>query len=172
MNENKKSPAMQLYELAMWYKGYQQGKSWMRHRHAEKDIVTYAVKYGLQFFKDDFEKLPAPAERNYAIACGAEREFENRSAALAMEKYWNRKPFFLRDPDKKTPKRMYVRREFTWFGGMNLCCTSFNDEKKYFTACQYEGNRCHGNKPIKIIKITHDDIKKFHESLKGLSEKN
>lgn len=112
-DEKKKSPAVQLYELAMQYEGYQQGKSNTRYGHAKGEIVTYAIKYGLQFFEDDFKKLPGRGEGNYAIACGSKREFENRSAALAMEKAWNRKPFLLRDPDKKTPERMYTGR---WLG--------------------------------------------------------
>lgn len=171
INENKKSPAVQLYELAMQYEGYQQGKSNLRYSHAKGSIVRYAVEYGLQFFEDDFKELPGCEEGNYAVACGSKREFENRSAALAMEKAWGRKPFLLRDPEKKTPERMYVGRWFLWFGGMNLCCTSFNDANKYFVACQYENNRCYGDKPVKVFKITHDDIKRFHQLLKDLFDK-
>lgn len=165
--ENEISPAVQLYRVAVENKGFQQGRSRLRGIHARDEIVMYAVKYGLQFFEDDFSKLTYPGEGAYAIACGSEREFENRSACLAIEKYLERKPFLLRDPDNKTPTRMYYGRWFKWFGGDYLTCTSFNDKKKYFTACRYKNNRCreYNEHPDRVFKITHEDIKKFHKML-------
>ncbi len=166
-NENEISPAVQLYRLAMEHKGFQQCKSDLRSWHSRIDIVMYAVKYGLQFFEDDFITLPYNHEGVYAIACGSEREFENRSACLAIEKHLGRKPFLLRDPDKKTPTRMYYGRWFTWFSGDDLLCTSFNDKKKYFTACRYKNGRCreYNEHPERVFKITHEDVKKFHKML-------
>jgi len=165
--ENKISPAVQLYRIAVENKGFQQGRSRLRGIHARNEIVMYAIQYGLQFFADDFSELPYPGEHAYSIACGEEREFDNRSACLAIEKCLDRKPFLLRDPDKKTPDRMYYGRWFRWFGGDHLLCTSFNDEKKYFTACKYKNGRSreYSEHPERVFKITHEDIKKFHNML-------
>jgi len=166
-NENGISPAVQLYRVAVQNEGFQQGRSNIRSFHSSQDIVNYAIRYGLRFFIDDFSEIPFGGEGDYAIACGSEREFENRSACLAIEKYLDRKPFLLRDPDKKTPDRMYYGRWFIWFGGDHLLCTSFNDKKKYFTACKYKNGRCrkYGEHPERVFKITHEDIKKFHKML-------
>jgi hypothetical protein len=169
MKDNR-SPAVKLYEMAMYNSGFQMGRSNMRHNHAKQHIIEFCVKFGVQFFEDDFDTLPCLDEGFYAIACGCDREYHNMSACLAMEKAWGRKPFLVREMRNKTPDRMYSGRWFEWIleGKILLLkCTSFNDEKKYFNACQYKNNKCHnyGEKPIKQFKITHKDIKEFHALL-------
>jgi hypothetical protein len=146
----------------------------MRLSHCKQDFITFCIKFGIEFYEDDFSKgLPCPGKGWYALACGKEREFSNKSAVLAMEKYWKRKPFLLREPGNKTPERVYCGRWITWFSGARLLVTSFNDEKKYFLACQYKDNHMYSNfgeTPVKRIKITHADIKEFHKMLDEHSE--
>lgn len=170
--KNEISPAIQMYRMAMSFKGFQQCRSRLRNSHAKNEIVKYCIKFGIQFFIDDFKVLPS-GEEYYALSCGEKREFENRSAALAMESFWNRKPFLLREIDNKTPERIYVGRCFEWSDDgvrkLRLKCTSFNDEKKYFNACEYDDSI--GN-PIRRFKITHEDIKKFHKMLDKINKRN
>lgn len=177
MSEEKEiSPAVQMYQLAMRFEGFQQCKSNLRFMHCRHQIIEYCIKFGIKFFEDDFKsRIPCPGEGWYALACGEKREFENRSAVLAMEKYWNRKPFLLREIRNKTPERVYVGRWFEWLVDgqkLQLLCTSFNDEKKYFNACQYGNNRCRNDNPVKRFKITHEDIKNFHKILDEINKKS
>ena len=166
---NKISPVRRLYDEVMKEEGYQQGKSNIRYSHCKQEFIEFCIKFGIQFFEDDFSsRLPCPDEGWYALACGRDREFHNKSAVLAMEKYWKRKPFLLREPENKTPERIYAGRWIIWFSGARLLVTSFNDEKGYFTACQYKDNKMYseyGESPIKRLKITHEDIKEFHKML-------
>lgn len=128
--------------------------------------LEHAVRYGFRFDADDAQTVGGD-ERIYAIACNSERGFENRSFAQSYEKWIGRKPFLVRDHDSKTPTRMYVGREFRWYGE-RVWCKSFNDDKGYFNAVQYDKHPNNYNpKVTKRFRITHDDIKAYHAHLDG-----
>jgi|GEM_PF-3132137 len=165
--DEKISPAVELYCAALYCVNTQ---STIQRAHAKWGIINYAIDYGVKFFADDFKaRLPVPNEGTYTRACHGSRTYSvgNRSAAMAMENYWGRKPFLVREPGKQTPDRMYVGRDFIWFGGMQLTCTSFDDKKKTFRACQYADNRWRNGNPVKILKITHEDVKRWNDSQKN-----
>ena len=174
MENQKESPATQIIKKIMWEQGHQMGRSNIRVAHCGKDAVRLCVMYGIKFHIDDFSTSLLATEDLYAIACGCQRENYNKSAALSIEKAWDRKPFLLRDPDVKTPTRVYDGRWFKWFGDLYLKCSSFNDEKKYFNAALYKNGRLsrYGERPVKLLKINHEEIRLYHKYLDNkLTEK-
>ena len=186
-----KSPALRLIRLVWENHGQQQGKSNIRDDHAIDAALCLAIRYGLRFEPDDFKKLAdwfkgyaAPIslifgdERHYALACGAERGIENKSAAIAFEHWKKRKPFLIRESRKvKTPTRVYVGFQFDWHYQL-VTCTSFKDDGSALIACTYEQGDVQpgcvtcghgGSERQKIrnrIRITHDAIREYHASIK------
>lgn len=186
MNEEKEeSPALHLIRHVAEHEGFQQGRSNDRRNHAIDGAVTFAIEYGLRFLLDDFLKLATHGtvsysntslirfsgspEMWYSLACGRERGRDNKSAALSMEKWLERKPFLVREsPDVDTPTRVYVGRFFEWYT-KRVTVTSFKDTTGSFIACTYKPkseNACE-RKIDKRYTITHECIRKYHESLKS-----
>ena len=171
----EESPAVRLYKLAMREQGYQMGRCRLRVDHCRQSAVSLCIRYGIQFFVDDFIENDMPVgEGFYAVACGKEREHHNKSAVLAMEKKWGRKPFILREPGNKTGTRVYVGRSFQWLENLRVECRSFNDAKGYFNAIVYEGwvdgmDR-YSNTVVRRFRITHDDIRAYHKYLNAKAE--
>jgi hypothetical protein len=168
----------------IWEQGYQMHRSRLRVDHCAQDVVELCIKYGIQFHLDDFKEMTIGGgyychgfsnEKFYAIACGCDKENYNMSACLAMENYWGRKPFLIREVRfgcvNKTPERVYVGRWFSWSEdgktSILLKCTSFNDKKNYLNACQYKNDQGteYNEKPMRQFKITHKDIREFHALL-------
>lgn len=188
------SPALKLIAHVAEHQGHQHGKSNIRRDHALDAALRLAITYGLEFQPEDFKKLADwydgfaspvalmhPEERHYAMACGRERGINNVSAAIAYEKYMDRKPFLVRQsPEVKTPTRVYVGCQFEWHG-QPVTCTSFKSDGSKLTACTYkdgaEKPACEsggeGGYPIRPQKIdrrffiTHDDIRDYHAALKS-----
>lgn len=174
------SDAVQLIRLGQRHVGRAHRLSHLSVDHADGGLLRYAIRYGVRFFVDDVKTLAkwsAPlsgertvrsSEKDYAVACGEERGLENMSFALSYEAARDRKPFLVRDPGEKTPKRMYVGRQFTWLVDgtrVQLVCTSFNDERGRFAAVDYDPRR--RGAPKKRLSITHEDVKKWHKHLDG-----
>lgn len=171
------SPAVQIVRLVVQHEGTGQGKSWDRTNHASLDAIDLAIKYGIPFAPDDFKVLSkhiyysGAVEMIYALACGSERGRENKSAAIAFEKWTGRKPFLIRqEPNVKSPSRVYVGCEFYWYGE-RVKVTSFKDPKSEdesgsFTACTYKATENEYERKIdRRITITHDMIREYHQAI-------
>lgn len=181
MREKKtESPALHLIRHVAQHEGHQRGRSWDKTNHARAAAMDLAVLYGLEFHEDDGADIADVCsrlsrwERWYAVACGAERGSENRSAQKMIEKYLGRTPFLVRHSpgDKigdRTPARVYVGLEFQWYGE-RVTVTSFQDAAKTFTACTYKPQESQTDAPAKIAKryaITHDAIRDYHAAIKA-----
>lgn len=179
----EKSPALQLIELVYNEQGHQMGRSKERFHAGMRSACQLAIRYGLRFDIDDFKTLGTQqtqsyhntaiylaGESEYTIACGIERGRQNQSACLSFEKWKDRKPFVVREPEEKTGNRVAVGIDFTWYGE-RVSCTSFADDSSYLTACTYKrDDGTAGSKIDRRIKITHDDIREYHATFKLLDE--
>jgi hypothetical protein len=120
----------------------------------------------------DFDKLAQGVycadEWDYALACGignSSREWPNLSAALAYEAWKKRKPFLIREPSEKTPKRICEGRRFSWYG-QAIKCTSIQGD--FLVACTYKPDQTGEYSRAKIakrIKINREQIREYHREL-------
>lgn len=184
MTTKPKSPAVQLIELVYHEQGHQMGRSNERFNAGMRDACQLAIRYGLCFDLDDFETLGAQrtasyyntsiylaGESEYTIACGKERGRQNQSACLSFEKWKNRKPFIVREPEEKTGNRIAVGIDFTWYGE-RTSCTSFADDGSYLIGCTYKRD-INGFTTREVdhrIKITQGDIREYHATFKLIEE--
>lgn len=179
------SPALHLIRHMAEHEGHGRGRSREKRNEAIQWAIRAAIDYGLRFDLEDFKTLAVnphgyrgsalidacgqSIEFYYALACGSERNSENRSAAQAFEHWMGRKPFLIRPrPDAKTPTRVYVGLEFNWYG-YKVKCTSFADDQASFVACLYRvppaDQQYHAKKVHRRFTITRSDIADWHAAI-------
>ena len=147
------SPALTCIQAA--YESMPYGISTERYRHGMWKVLEAAVTSGMRFEPDDFAKMKNPAlwcgrsgndEVLYGLACGADRNTENTSAAIAMEK-WFERPAVLWAEKTKTPERLYVGSKFTWDGRV-VQITSMRDDS--LVACTYTAHSHSGRNRAEV----------------------
>jgi hypothetical protein len=172
------SPGFAFIEFFYRNQGHQMGRSRERFNGGVRECGRVAIRYGLEFHIDDFERLARSQtqsyhdtsiwradEWEYSLACGSERGRFNKSAALSYEKWRGRKPFLVADIGSTTPTRIFVGRDFVW-AGARVKCTSFNDKEGTLVACSYKP-RAEGEYESKIDRrftITHKDLKEAKDA--------
>jgi hypothetical protein len=170
------SPAFQLCQH-MWnhVESGRRGHAWLTVNHAMHQTLTLAVKSGMKFDRDDFEKIHGsfrgwfwfgvPHEHFHSEAI---KNF-NVSAWQFYETWVGRKSFIVDN------RRMHVGMQFIW-KSLNVTCTSFNDEKGYFVAVQHRGwvrrktagkslrREEYDNTPKRLFRIYHADLRAENRS--------
>ena len=170
----EQSPAMAMVETAIRDSYHSRGPSRDQIENVVLAARRMAVMYDFRFDLADGEELAGwhPLEFLYAEACGFSRGCYNQSACLAFEAGLGRKPFLIAGNHEKTPKRVYVDRRFYWYNQV-VTCTSFAKDNKSLIACTYKPSDDHyPTKVARRVRITHDDIRKYHAELKQFQAKN
>jgi hypothetical protein len=176
MENEQKSDAYQVVKLI--YRGGWQatGKSFQRLNSSLFRVLDAAIDAGLRFDEDDFSKICKDFRGGYWFGIDNDQNYGERffrtaveanniSACISFEKFAHRKPFNIEN------RRIYIGRDFIW-KDLRVVCTSFHPEGKYVVACSYEKYYGHGKfvrgdgKPIKIFKITQNDLKEHRAELR------
>ena len=143
------------------------GYSRERDRDAEKSILRLCIEFSVPFALNDVGEHGCMGEHWYALACGCERGRANRSFVASFEAAMNRKPFLIREPEQKRATRIYVGRQFWWYGEQ-VTATSFASDQASLVACTYKlpigEHSCTGD-IAKRIRITYEAIRQYHASL-------
>ncbi len=164
--EQERSPAYRLVQMV--WRNQSGALSYGNFHHGISAAVHLAIRYGLRFDVDDFQRLATEGrqliwfyadEFCYTLACGCERGLRNPSAAAAYETWKDRKPFKIEEPHSKTPTRIYVGRQFQW-KHRGVTCTSFAADGSHLTACEYHPPKkgSYENKVKRRHKITVAEI--------------
>lgn len=156
MKKQTQSPAMTLVLHVRENWGHRRGRSRQQSNEAVSQAVKLAIRYGLEWAKDDFAQLAKQRtqsyydtsiyradEFDYSLACGSDRCSGNPTAAASYEAYRKRKPFLICDDGNKTPTRVYVGRRIEWAGD-RLEVTSFSEDGNHFIAVKHENEHAGG----------------------------
>lgn len=188
------SPAVEFIQYVWSHAQKATGHSWLKLNHALRHTLDLAIKSGMRFYPDDFEKIAKRFRSGYWI--GADPEwvyttavlYRNSSAYQSWEHHRGRKPFIFSasistdtgdGPCGQGLARLVVNAEFKW-KGLRVKVTSFNDEKGYVNAACYDGPEAEGVKcpacdryttypertPGRRFKITHADIRAAKKALR------
>lgn len=125
------------------------GHSWVRLNVAMQDGLRLAISAGFRFERDDIKAIIAygrgrwvgceTVERGYALAV----ESGNISAAIAIERYRDRKPFTAKglavgvNGIAREVSRLAAGFTFDW-DGARATVTSFAKDGQSLTACTYK----------------------------------
>ncbi len=142
---------------------YNNTTNWDSHNALAHTLITHAIEAGLEWFADDFERLPflSPQEHHYSQIVDRHtvqkgRSTPNQSLLVALEKHWNRKPFMFAW-NTAGRKRLAVGSQFQW-EALNVTVTSINDEKGYLNAVLMDHS---GKRSVvkRRFQITHADLR-------------
>lgn len=155
------------------HEGHQCSRSNERYHAGMRDAIRLAIRYSLEFHRDDFKTMQhsIPDEYDYALMCGSERGRSNMSAAIAYENFKDRKPFLIADEGVESPTRVYVGRKFKWMGN-DVTCTSFDKTGECFVACTYklDADGTYSRNVERVLKIKHADIREEKKRTAAVTE--
>jgi hypothetical protein len=167
------SPAIQFLSVLWKHSLKATGPSWTRLNAGMRQALHVAIRTGLPFALEDFERLSArfrfrywcgkdteknAGEQFYTTAC----QCGNRSACRSFEHHAGRKPFMVHG------QRLHLRADVRW-EGVDTLVTSFDDEAGTLTLCAYarvshfqteHGPYAHGDgKPTRMFTVTHEELR-------------
>lgn len=136
------------------------GHSWARLNRSLRNALVLAIDSGMKFGRDDFKAIQDRFRPEYWLSNGegiysTAVESSNDTAAIAFEKWKERKPFFFTEiwhGKTRGKQRLHVGDRFQWKDEV-VTVTSFSPDQESLVACSYQEQ-----KPTKGHPYPHDKV--------------
>jgi len=142
--DTKDSPVITLIQHVWDNANAATGHSWARLNRSLRNALVLAIDSGMKFGRDDFKVIEDRFRPSYWISDGegiysTAVESSNDTAAIAFERWRDRKPFFFSTcfhGRKRGRQRLHVGARFQWKSEY-VTVTSFADDGASLIACSH-----------------------------------
>lgn len=160
--ETKDSTPIELIQLVWDNANAATGHSWARLNRSLRNALVLAIDSGMKFGRDDFKTIAERYRPEYWMSDGegiysTAVTSSNDTAALAFEKWKDRKPFFFTEMwhgKTRGKHRLHVGARFEW-NGEHVTVTSFLSDQSSLVACSYQEKKPTKEHPYPSDKILH-----------------
>lgn len=178
MSDNSDSPVIVLIGHVWDHALAATGHSWARLNRSLRNALVLAIDSGMKFGRDDFKVIEQRYRPGYWMSNGegiysTAVESANDTAAIAFEKWKDRKPFFYTEiwhGKTRGKQRLHVGDRFRWKDEL-VTVTSFSPDQKSIVACSYQEKKPTKEHPYPSDKVLHRYVVTRDELAKAEKQK-